>query len=79
MQQLPKIETVDSRNEIACLNWTIYNERRKVCIGFKTDVDKLNFVVYPYRNNTYVKDTKLELKLTENENFISTNLSFEQY
>ena len=46
MQQLPENEKVDSKNEISCLTWTIYNGRRKVCIGFKTDMDELNFVVY---------------------------------
>ena len=30
-------------------------------------MDKMNFVVYRYRNNTYVKDTEMELKLTQNE------------
>ena len=64
-QKLPEIEKVDSKNEISCLRWTIYNGRRKVCIGFKTDMDKLNIVVYRYRNNTYVKDTGMELNLTE--------------
>ena len=28
-------------------------------------MDKLNIVVYRYRNNTYLKDTEVELKLTE--------------
>ena len=70
MQQLPEIEKVDSKNEISCLKWTIYNGRRKVCIYFKTDMDKLNFVVYRYRNNTYVKDTEMELKLTEYKKFL---------
>ena len=65
MQQLPEIEKVDTMNEISCLKWTIYNGRRKVCIGFKTDMAKLNIVNYRYRNNTYVKDTEMELKLTE--------------
>ena len=66
MQQLPEIEKVDSKNEISCLKWTIYNGR-KVCISFETDMDRLNIVVYRYRNNTYVKDTEMELKLTEYE------------
>ena len=35
MQQLPEIEKVESKNEISCLKWTIYNGRRKVCISFK--------------------------------------------
>ena len=29
MQQLPGIEKVDSKNEISCLKWTIYNGRKK--------------------------------------------------
>ena len=71
MQQLPEIEKVDSRKEISCLKWTIYNGRRKVCLSFKTDMDNLNIVVYRYRNNTYVKDTKMELSLTEYEKLLS--------
>ena len=70
MQQLPEIEKVDSKNEISCLKWTIHNGRRKVCISFNTDMDKLNTVVYHYRNNTYVKDTEMELKVTEYETLI---------
>ena len=30
-----------------------------------TDEDKVNIVVYRYRNNTYLKDTEVDLKLTE--------------
>ena len=67
MQQLPEIEKVDLKNEISCLKWTIYNGRRKVCISFKTDMDNLNIVVYCYQNKRYVKDTEMELKLTEYE------------
>ena len=48
MQQLPEIEKMDSKNEISCLNWTKYNGRRKVCRGFKTDMDNFNIVVYRY-------------------------------
>ena len=33
--------------------------------SLKTDMDNLNIVVYRYRNNTYVKDTELQLKWTE--------------
>ena len=65
MQQLPEIEEVDSKNEISCLKLTICKGRRKVCVGFKTDMDKLNIVVCRYRNNTYVKDTEVDLKLNE--------------
>ena len=79
MQQLPEIEKVDSKNEISCLKWTIYNGRRKVCISFKTDMDKLNMVVYHYRNNTYVKDTEMELKLTEYEKHLSKRVHLLSY
>ena len=38
-----------------------------VCISFQTDTDKVKNVVYCYRNNTYLEDTEMELKLTEHE------------
>ena len=64
-QQLPYIEQADSKDEIFCLRWTNYNGRRKVCINFQTDTDKVNIVVYRYRNSTYLKDIEVDLKLTE--------------
>ena len=64
-QQLPDIEKVDSKDEISCLKCTIYNGRRKVCINFQTDTDKMNIFVYRYRNITYLKDTEMNLKMTE--------------
>ena len=64
-KHLPDIEKADSKGEISCLMWTIYNGRRKACINVQTDTDKVNIVVYRYRNNTYLKDTELDLKLTE--------------
>ena len=71
MQQLPEIEKVDSMKEISCLKWTLYNGGRKVCKSLKTDMVKLNIVVYLQQNNTYVKDTELELNLTEYEKLLS--------
>ena len=65
IQQLPDFEKADSKDEISCLKWTNYNGRSKVCINFQTDTDNLNIVVYGYRNNTYLKDTETDLKLTE--------------
>ena len=65
MQQLPDIEKSDSKEEISCLKWTIYNGRRKICVNFQTDTDKLNIVVYRYGNNLYLKDIQIDLKLTE--------------
>ena len=44
-QQLTDIEKVDSKDEISCLKWTIYNGRRKICINFQIDADKVNIVV----------------------------------
>ena len=70
-QQLPEIEEVDSKNEFSCLKWTICKGRRKVCISFKNDMDELNIVVYRYRNNTYVKDSETERKLTEYKKILS--------
>ena len=69
-QQLSDIEKVDSKDEISCLKWTIYNGRGKVCINFQTDTDKVNIVVYRYRNNTYLKDTEMDLKLLKAKSFL---------
>ena len=66
-QQLPDIETVDSKDEILCLKWIKYNGRRKVCINVPTDTDKVDIAVYRYRNNTYLKNTEVHIKLTEDE------------
>ena len=79
MQQLPEIEKVDPKNEFSCLKWTIYNGRRKVCLSFKTDMAKLIIVVYRYRNNTYVKNTEMALKLTEYEEFLSKRVYLLSY
>ena len=63
-QHLPDIEKSDSRDEISCLKWTIYNGRSKVGIHLQTDTDKVNIVVYHYRNK-YLRDTEMDIKLTE--------------
>ena len=34
MKQLPDIEKSDSKHEISCLKWTIYNGRRNLLLGF---------------------------------------------
>ena len=60
-QHVADIEKVDSEDEISCLEWTIYNGRRELCINFQTDTDKVNIVVYRYRNNTYLKDTEFKV------------------
>ena len=79
MQQLPEIGKVDSKNEIFFLKWTKYNGRRKVCISFNPDRDKLNIVVYRNRKNTYVKDTEVELKMTEYKTLLSKRVYLLSY
>ena len=48
-QQMPDIKKIDSKDEIFCLKWTFYNRRRKECINFPTDTDKVNIVIYHHR------------------------------
>ena len=78
-QQLPDIEEVDSKDEISRLKWTIYNGRRKVCINFQTDTDNANIAVYRYRNNTYLKDTEMDLKLTEYKKLLAKRVYLLSY
>ena len=78
-QQLPDIEKVDSRDEISCLKWTIYNGRRKVCINLQTDADKMNIVVNRYRNNTYLKDSEMDIKLTEYKKLLAKGVYLLSY
>ena len=78
-QQLPENEKVDSKDEISCLKRTIYNDRRKVCINFQNDTDKVSIVVYRSRNNTYLKDTEMQLKLTEYENLLAKRVYLVNY
>ena len=51
-QPLPDIENFDSKKEISCLKWTIYNGSRKVCVNFKTDTE--NFNISLYRSEPFV-------------------------
>ena len=71
MQHLPDIEKTDSKEEISCLKWTIYNGRRKVCVKFQMDTDKLNIVVYRYRDNLYLKDNELDLKFSKYQSHLA--------
>ena len=79
MQQLPDIEKTDSKKEISCLEWTINNGRRKVCVNFQTDTDTLNIVVHRYRNNFYLKANEVDLKMTEYQSFLTKRVSFLSY
>ena len=78
-QQLPDFENIDSKDETSCLNWTIYNGRRKVCINFQPDTEKVNIVVYRYRNNTNLKDTEVDLKLTEYKKLLAKRVYLLSY
>ena len=79
MQQLPDIKKTDSKVEISCLKWTKYNGRRKVCVNFQTDTDKLNIVVYRYRNNLHLKDAEVDLKLTEYQSLLAKRVYLLSY
>ena len=74
LQQLPDVDKTEK--EISCLRWTLFNGRRKVCVNFQTDTDKISLVVYRYRNNLYFKDTEIQVTLLEYKNLLSkkTNL-----
>ena len=78
-QKLPDTEEVDSKDEFSRLKWTIYNGRRKVCINFQTDTDKVNIVVYRYRNITYLKDTEMNLKKTEYKKILAKRVHLLSY
>ena len=71
MQQMPYIEKTDSKEEVFCLNWALYKGRRKACVNFQTDRDKLIIVVYRYRNSLYLKDDEVILKFTEYESHLA--------
>ena len=79
MQQVPHIEKTDSNEKISCLKGTMYNGRRKVCVNFQTDTDKLNIVVYRYRNIFYLKDNELILKLSEYESLLAKRVYLLSY
>ena len=78
-QQLPDIEKVDSKFEIFCLKWSIYNGRKKVCIIFQTETDKVNLVVYRYRNKTCLMDTEMDLKVTDYKKLLAKRVYLLSY
>ena len=71
MQQLPDIKKIDSREEISRLKWKIHIGRRKVCVNFQTDSDKLNIVVYCYQNSLYLTDNEVDLKKTDYKSILA--------
>ena len=56
MQESPDIDKTDSKEGIACPKWTIHTGRRNVCVNIQTETDKLNILLYRYRNSLYLKD-----------------------
>ena len=42
-------------------------------------MDRLNIVAYRYRSKTYVRDTEMELKLTEYEKLLSKRVHLLSY
>ena len=78
-QQLPDIEKVDSKDKFSCLKWTICRGRRKLCNNFQIDADKVKIVVYRYRNNTYLKDTGMDLKLTDYKKLLAKRVYLLSY
>ena len=78
-QQLPDIQKAGSKDEISCSKWTIHNGRRKVCINFQTDTDKVNIVVYRYRNSMYLKDAEMDIKLTEYKKILAKRVYILSY
>ena len=79
LRQLPDIEKTDSKEELSCLKSTICNGRGKVCVNFQTDTDKLNIAVYRYRNNLYLKDNEVDLKLTEYQSLLAKRIYLLSY
>ena len=79
MQHLPDIEKTPSKEELSCLKWTIHKNRRKVCVNFQTDKDKLNTIVYPYGNNLNLKENEVHPKLTEYQSLLATRVYLLSY
>ena len=79
MQQMPDLEKTDSKKEIFRRRWTLYNGRRKVCANFQTDTDKLNVVVYHYRNSLYLNDDEVDLKITEYQSLLAKRVYLLSY
>ena len=48
-------------------------------MNFQTGRDKLNIVVYRYRNNLHLKDTEVILKLSENESLLAKRVYLLSY
>ena len=71
MRQMPDIEKNVSKEKI---QWY-----ENTCVNFKTDTDKLNFVVYRYRNELYLKDNEVGLNLSEYQLLLAKRVYFLSY
>ena len=63
------IEKSDSTEGTSCLKWTKYNGGRKLFANYQKDADKLNKVVYRYRNSINPKDSERELNWHNTKNY----------
>ena len=79
MQHLADIEKTDSKEQISRLKWIIYNGRRKVCVNFQTDTDKLNIFMYRYKNSLYLNDNEVDLKMTEYQSLLAERVYLMSY
>ena len=48
-------------------------------MNFQTDTEKLKIVVYRYRNNLYLKDKEVTLKLSEYESILAKRVYILSY
>ena len=51
----------------------------KYASTFKLNSDKVNIVVYRYRNNTHLKDTEMNIKLTEYKTILAKRVYLLSY
>ena len=77
MPKVPEIEKIDSKEELSCLDLTIYNGRRRVCVNFEPQTDKLSIVTET--NSLYVKDNKTDLKVTECQSLLAKRVYLLSY
>ena len=52
---------------------------REKHVNFQTDTDKLNIVVYRYRNNLYLKDNEIDLKMSEHQSLLAKRVYLLSY
>ena len=48
-------------------------------MNFQTDTDKLNIVIYRYRNSLYLKDNEVDLKITEYQSLLAKQIYLLNY